>query len=216
MAISLLQSAGSKGTSDRRASCARIAAHGSQSLFAQWHRVSGELVVSYARAAFPEHPAFSGASGPGTQMFLDESVITMHELHPMAKFRAQSANSDPVSSFRGRSRPAEARGDVACRETGILRRSGYLGGRRSAGRRRRRSAGRSAGRWRSPCEALDALVAVSVSVGPSFTRRENARISRQFQFKPFGTLPNLCLPENKRGEAESYTKVHFSEFLRIR
>ena len=36
-------------------------------------------------------------------------------------------------------------------------RSGYLGGRRSAGRRRRRSAGRSAGRWRSPCEALDAL-----------------------------------------------------------
>ena len=28
-------------------------------------------------------------------------------------------------------------------------------------------------------------------------RRENARISRQFQFKPFGTLPNLCLPENK-------------------
>ena len=63
MAISLRQSAGSKGTSDRRASCARIAAHGSQSLFAQWHRVSGELVVSYARAAFPEHPAFSGASG---------------------------------------------------------------------------------------------------------------------------------------------------------
>ena len=42
-------------------------------------------------------------------------------------------------------------------------------------------------------------------------RRENARISRQFQFKTFGTLPNLCLPENKRGEAESYTKVHFSE-----
>ena len=44
-------------------------------------------------------------------------------------------------------------------------------------------------------------------------RRENARISRQFQFKTFGTLPNLCLPENKRGEAESYTKVHFSELL---
>ena len=49
-------------------------------------------------------------------------------------------------------------------------RSGYLGGRRSAGRRRRRSAGRSAGRWRPPCEALDALrfqFAVSVSVGPT-------------------------------------------------
>ena len=42
-------------------------------------------------------------------------------------------------------------------------------------------------------------------------RRENARISRQFQFKAKGTLPNLTLPENKRGEAESYTKVHFSE-----
>ena len=46
-------------------------------------------------------------------------------------------------------------------------------------------------------------------------RRENARISRQFQFKTFGTLPNLCLPENKRGEAESYTKVHFSELKYI-
>ena len=75
-------------------------------------------------------------------------------------------------------------------------RGGYLGGRRSAGRRRRRSAGRSAGRWRSPWRSVG-RVAVSVSVGPSFTRRENARISRQFQFKTFGTLPNLCLPENK-------------------
>ena len=89
-------------------------------------------------------------------------------------------------------------------------RSGYLGGRRSAGRRRRRSAGRSAGRWRSPWRSVG-RAAVSVSVGPSFTRRENARISRQFQFKAKGTLPNLTLPENKRGEAESYTKVHFSE-----
>ena len=63
MAISLLQSAGSKGTSDRHAFCARIAADVSQSVMAPRHRVSGELVVSYARAAFPEHPAFSGASG---------------------------------------------------------------------------------------------------------------------------------------------------------
>ena len=50
-----------------------------------------------------------------------------------------------------------------CRKTGILRRSGYLGGRRWAGRRRRRSAGRSAGRWRSPCEAFDTLRFLSFS-----------------------------------------------------
>ena len=86
-------------------------------------------------------------TGPGTHIFLDKSVKTMHTLHPMAKFRTQSASSDPVSSFRGGSRPAEAPGDGGCREIGNLRRGAHLGGRRSGGRRRRRSAGRSVGRY---------------------------------------------------------------------
>ena len=88
-------------------------------------------------------------TGPGTHIFLDKSVKTMHTLHPMAKFRTQSASSDPVSSFRGGSRPAEAPGDGGCREIGNLRRGAHLGGRRSGGgggggRPDGRSAGRTA------------------------------------------------------------------------
>jgi hypothetical protein len=54
MAISLQQPAGSKDTSDRHAFCARTAADGPQTVMAPSHRVSGELAVGNARAAFPK------------------------------------------------------------------------------------------------------------------------------------------------------------------
>ena len=82
-------------------------------------------------------------------------------------------------------------------QTGYLR--GAAGtsavGGRPVGRGGGRPAGRSAGGGHETRSV--GRVAVSVSV--------------DFQFKAKGTLPNLTLPENKRGEAESYTKVHFSE-----
>ena len=88
--------------------------------------------------------------------------------------------------------------------------------RRSAvGRSAAAAVGRSAGRPVAVTMRSVGRVAVSVC-GFSFSRAdvktpEFFSVSVDFQFKTFGTLPNLCLPENKRGEAESYTKVHFSE-----
>ena len=90
--------------------------------------------------------------------------------------------------------------------------------RRSAvGRSAAAAVGRPVGRPVAVTMRSVGRVAVSVC-GFSFSRAdvktpEFFSVSVDFQFKAKGTLPNLTLPENKRGEAESYTKVHFSELM---
>ena len=133
-------------------------------------RVRGELRACSGRVG-------SGRYGPNTARKKGSDQLAPSEimlsLQPDAHLgsRIEPATKSLSGPCRGRATPSKPRANGLSEG-----RSGYLGGRRSAGRRRRRSAGRSAGRWRPPCEALDAL-RFQFQGSLNFIRKKFSRIS---------------------------------------
>jgi len=100
MVISLLQSAGSKGTSDRHAFCARIAADVSLIMLARRYRASRQLEASYPRAAFPCGPNRDRLRGTSTKFGSDTKFYIGPKRHPLQKKRRKSGYFVPYLRCR--------------------------------------------------------------------------------------------------------------------